>query len=297
MKTKLKEFQDSIEPIEDFKKHSLRESKRNEFYNCVPYDQFKILLEKLLKKYNDVITDYSIDIKNNIYIQCDLELKKQDKLKNFYTEFRNLLKDERYYIMSYIEKIGDSFKEHLKNISFETFIKSDILRIYIDKIYDIPIEIQNLKTHYGTKVIYLYHVTYKDIYEKEIRKNGLIPTKKEMVSHEPKGKVYFFTNKEDCYKFIREKKRYEQTKESLFNDEYFSYLENHYNEFQKYNYSIEYKKLFENINYDKFVILKIDIHSVGPIKIYKDRKETERDAYYTYDSIPYWSIKLEEDNL
>ena len=94
-----KEWRELLEPVEDFKKWALRESKRKEYYNCIEYEDFKKLLEELFKKYNDVIKDYSIDINDIIYIRCDLEIEQQNRLKNFYTEFRNLLKKEYYYIM------------------------------------------------------------------------------------------------------------------------------------------------------------------------------------------------------
>ena len=290
MKRTLKEWQDSIEPIDDFKNYELRESKRKKYYNCISYDDFKILLENLLKKYDTVITDYSIDINNNIYIRCDLETTLKDELKNFYAEFRNLLKTEHYYIMGYTINGVDGYKE---DITLDMLLNNRIIRLFLDKIYDVPIEIDELPKLYGKT--FLYHVTYKDVYEKEIKDIGLIPSKKEKVSHEPDGKVYFFSNKNDCYKFIMDIKN--KIYENNYDNEYFYYLKNHEKRFLDYNYSSESYLKLENLNYDYFVILRIDMKTVGPIKIYKDRKETQRDSYYTYDIIPYYSIILDEDNL
>ena len=285
-----KEWQDSIEPIDNFRNYELRESMRKKYYNCINYEEFKILLEKLLKKYKNVIKNYSIDINNNIYIQCDLETTLKNELEMFYAEFRKILKTEHYYIMGYTLNGINGYK---KDIALDMFLNNRTIRLFLDKIYDIPIEIEKLPKLYGKT--YLYHVTYKDLYEKEIKKAGLIPSKKEKISHEPKGKVYFFSNKNDCYDFIKNIKN--KIYEDIFNDKYFYFLKNHEKEYLKYNYSPEYKLILENLNYDYFVILKVDLKSVGPIKIYKDRKELQKDAYYTYDKIPYYSIILDEDNL
>ena len=288
----LKEWQDSIEPIDNFRNYELRESMRKKYYNCISYDDFKILLENLLKKYDTVITDYSIDINNNIYIRCDLEIDKKEELKNFYTEFRNLLKTEHYYIMGYTINGVDGYKE---DITLDMLLNNRIIRLFLDKVYDIPIEIDELPKLYGKT--FLYHVTYKDVYYNSIIGSGLMPSKQEMVSHEPDGKVYFFINKLDCHDFINEKRKHNLKNENVFNDEYFYFLNNHKKRLEKLNIENEYKKIFETISYDKFVILRIDIKTAGNIKIYKDRKELFRDAYYTYDNIPQWSIILDEDNL
>ena len=241
---------ENLRDIEDFKKFSLRESYRDNFKESIPYNKFKESLEKIISSYRDVILDYSIDIKEEVFIQFDIEIKLKDRLKDFYNTFNKLLIDEFYYILGYT----DGERIYKEKLDYDIFKSNKFIRLFLDKKYDLPLELK--------KITYLYHVSTKENYEKVIKGNDISPKKDEMISFEPFPKIYLFDNRKDCLNFIKEKVYYYREKNEDIID---------------------------------FVILKIDIKTMGkPTKIFKDRKEIEREGYYLIDPIPYWSITLDE---
>lgn len=231
--------------IDDYRSFMLRESFAQNF-KLVEYDAMKQQLEELLKSYSDVVIDFSVDIEKVLYISLGLKLKQEKRLKKLYNDFIELLNYNQYYIMSCIDE------NYIKvQISYNVFKNNKFVRIYLDKMYDFPEELKDTR--------YLYHVTPIKNY-KNIRKRGLLPYSRSMVSDIPNKRVYLFKTQSDCFDFAHDKNR--QFKDKINN----------------------------------FVLLRIDIRSTGgELIFYRDRKETQREVYYTLNHIPYWSIcKVDE---
>lgn len=100
--------------------------------------------------------------------------------------------------------------------------------------------------------LFLYHVTDEKHINK-IKQIGLTPKSNKMIDNHP-DRIYLFGSIDDINSFISNKSYY-----------------------------------VEDFNPVK---LKINIKSLPKIKLYKDPKYTNIDAYYTYDNIPSYSIKI-----
>ena len=100
--------------------------------------------------------------------------------------------------------------------------------------------------------LFLYHVTDEKHINK-IKQIGLTPKSNKMIDNHP-DRIYLFESVDDINSFISNKSYY-----------------------------------VEDFNPVK---LKINIKSLPKIKLYKDPKYTNIDAYYTYDNIPSYSIKI-----
>lgn len=232
--------------IDDYRSFMLRESFAQNF-KLVEYDDMKQQLEELLKSYSDVVIDSSVDIEEGLYIRLDMEIEKSKRIKKLYNDFIKLLKFNQYYIMSCKDE------NYIKiQMSYNIFKTNRFIRLFLDKIYDIPMELKDVR--------YLYHVTLKENYP-DIKLHGLKTSDEGMVSDEPFKKVYMFKDKSGFLDFAYDKKRHLKEK---------------------------------NILIDEYILLRIDIRSIDS-KLYKDRKETQREAYYTKEPVPYWSIcKIDE---
>jgi hypothetical protein len=103
----------------------------------------------------------------------------------------------------------------------------------------------------------LYHITTKDKLNK-IMDNGLVPKSKKIIDNHP-DRIYLFEKIEDCLYFFEQKSNYlKNIKEPL--------------------------------------ILKINVKSLPKLKLYKDPKFLDVDAFYTHDNIPPHSLKIIEDD-
>lgn len=98
----------------------------------------------------------------------------------------------------------------------------------------------------------LYHLTNKK-YLSKIKNKGLIPKSKKIIDNHP-DRIYLF--------------------DSIDN------LENFYENIKHFNNNYESIKL------------EINVKSLPKLKLYKDVKFPNYDAYYTYDNIPPYSIKI-----
>ncbi|MCK9415549.1 hypothetical protein M0Q97_02690 [Candidatus Dojkabacteria bacterium] len=140
------------------------------------------------------------------------------------------------------------------NIQNLTQYKGKEIHIYFNKVFDVPEETPNI----------IYHATLFDLYENKIKKMGLIPKTQKMVSNDLE-RLYFINNISDAEYFIHLK--YSTLKNKIKNKQY-------------------------NIDIKKWVILGIDIKSIGKFKLYKDTKMNN--SYYTYDTISPYSIRIEK---
>lgn len=139
-----------------------------------------------------------------------------------------------------------------KNIKSILESENEEFLFFFQKRFDIP---KDLKGN-------LYHSTTEHYYNK-IKGTGLSPKTQKMISNDL-DRIYLSDNLEESIDFCTQKR--------------FFYK-------QKYRNN----NLF-NMDINKWVVLEIDIFSIPDIKLYVDPKMDN--SYYTYDFIPFYSIKI-----
>jgi hypothetical protein len=200
-----------------------------------------------------------------------------DKLKklidNYNTDYNIEQKDEYITLLINLENIdhkhfNNRLTEFINNtgyfksviidikdsIKVESILnsKNDKFLFYFQKKFDIP---QNTPER-------LYHATTSYYYEK-IKRTGLTTKSQKMISDDLE-RIYLTDDLSTATEFCTQKRIFYKTK---------------------------YKNVdLFNMNIDKWVVLEIDIYSIPDIKLYKDEKMSY--SYYTYDFIPFYSIKL-----
>lgn len=153
------------------------------------------------------------------------------------------------------------FVSKLIDINNENSIKSILesknneFLFFFQKRFDVP---KNIKGK-------LYHSTTKYYYDK-IKRTGLSPKTQKMISNDL-DRIYLTSNLSESIDFCTQKRFFYKKK----------YLNNN---------------LF-NMDIYKWVILEIYIFSIPDIKLYEDPKMDN--SYYTYDFIPFYSMKIKKN--
>lgn len=211
----------------------------------------KILKTTLLK---EKLVNFSI-IEKNKSIVIEFNKFNNELLKDiFYSKIEKLITNLGYYISHYIIETDNNFKTVANQPSNLTLLNSDKIYIYLNKKYDFP---------YDLKGKYLYHVTFRYLYENKIKKQGLIPKSLNLLNITPE-RIYLTDDNKILPYFMEHKIK-------LMKDK---------NLFKKHE--------LQNKLYGQYTIIKIDITKIKSLKLMEDVYTDN--GLYTCDNIPNYSI-------
>lgn len=240
----------------------------------------------MLKKYEFFNEDsslfdkfFSFRMKEGLIISLDYDMfvdKLKKLLSNYEVSYNISNTDE--FVKLYIDlkdinhkKLDKQLYELIHNAGYftsrliDTKIDEEIKSIidsknnefvyYFQKRFDIP---KNTPDR-------LFHATTKYYYDK-VKRTGLTAKTQNMVSKDLE-RLYLTDSLSEAIDFCTQKRFFYKTK---------------YKDIKKFN-----------MNIDEWVILEIDLFSIPDIKLYEDPKMTN--SYYTYDFIPFYSMKVNKE--
>lgn len=192
---------------------------------------------------------------------CEYEIKTTEEYIGLIINTQNINKKQfEKQLTHFINNMG-YFESNIIDIDAVNKIKSILdsknhnFLIFFQKTFDIP---KNTPDR-------LYHTTTKYYYDK-IKKTGLTTKSQKMISDDLE-RIYFTDDLAEALDFCIQK---------------------------RFFYKEKYRKIKNfNMDIDSWVVLEIDISSIPNIKLYRDEKMDN--SYYTYDFVPWYSIKIKQE--